>query len=68
MKIYVGQKVKVFNDSEWSKTGDVGDNLIYWQDAIIDKLRYDPRPLADVTFIKTGMSSHGHFVDGIKSL
>jgi len=61
----VGQNAIVFNNTEWSKTGDIDKNQIYFQKATILNLRYKDEWLADVQF-ESGLKSNGHFVRGIK--
>jgi len=60
-------KVIVFNSQKWSKTGDIGDNSQFYQNATVNSVRKDKegRWLADVTF-ENGTVSNGHFQDGIK--
>jgi len=60
----VGQNAIVFNNTEWSKTGDIEQNQMYWQEAKILNLRYKNEWLADVEF-ESGLKSNGHFVRGI---
>ncbi len=65
---FVGENVIVFNSIEWAKIGDIGDNSMLWQNAKINKVRYENFVwLADVTF-ENGKISHGHYVEGIKKI
>lgn len=67
-ELKVGDTVIVFNDIEWSKTGDLPEgNDKYFQKAKILNLRFEKEWLADVEF-EGGRISKGHFVSGIKSL
>ena len=59
-----GNYVIAFNDTEWSKIGDLPEgNSIYYQEAIIIQLRLSKsgEKIADL-FFKSGMRSNGHFV------
>lgn len=65
-----GDKVIVFNDTEWRKTGDLPEgNRKYFQKANILKFRISKRneKIVDVLFCKTNKRSNGHFLSGVSS-
>lgn len=72
----IGEKVKVFDNLAWSKTGDIGDNSQFLKKAIIIKLYVKKSiyngycyfdKLADVLF-DDGNISAGHYQDGIEKI
>lgn len=71
--LFIGQIVIAFNANEWQKTGDIGNNSQFLQEAEILDLRTiknatypGESQVADVKFLKTGEISHGHFLNAIK--
>jgi len=70
-----GQVVIAFNGNEWAKTGDVGNNSQFYQEAAILEIRTvnnrtypGTSVVADVKFIKSGEVSHGHFINTLKPI
>lgn len=64
-----GDKAIVFDAKSWSKTGDIGDNSIFFKPAKVLKVRTSNRGewLADVEF-KDGTFSRGHFQSCMKPI
>lgn len=68
----VGDTVKAFNGTEWQKTGDVGDNSQFYNEAEIIALRWHNSMfggtdyVADIKWKHNGEISNGHFVRGLK--
>ena len=63
----VGDLVIAFNDTEWSKTGDLPEgNDKYFQKAIILKFRRskNEEDITDVVF-ENGQQSNGHFLNNL---
>jgi hypothetical protein len=68
IEIATGQKIKAFNSSEWDKTGDIGNNEQFWQEAKVLKVyQKGYRWLVDVKF-DNGLVSNGHFLDGVEKI
>jgi hypothetical protein len=69
-----GEIVKVFNSTDWSKTGDIGDNSQFFQDAkILSMYRYKSYYgyedwCADVQFLHNDKVSNAHFIWGLKKI
>lgn len=58
----------VFDNAEWSKTGDIDDNSQFWKPAtLINAYLHNGDVLVDVVF-QDGRRSQGHFYDGTKPL
>lgn len=62
---------KVFDNVEWEKTGDVGDNSKFYRLALVGPSYYDHRDnieLADVLFLHNLRLSKGHFVASMRNI
>lgn len=60
----------VFDGNAWSKTGDIGDNSVFWKPATIiaeRKTFEGDEDLVDVMF-DDGKVSKGHYKESIKDL
>ena len=68
-KFKTGDNVIAFNAIEWFKNGDIENNDMYYQNAVIFKTRRDKhgRPIADLKF-ENGLISHGHFQDALEKM
>lgn len=70
----IGEIVKAFNGYEWAKTGDIGDNSQFWQEAEIIDLRHHTSfygytdYVADLKWKHNGEISKGHFVRGLNKI
>jgi hypothetical protein len=65
-----GDTVIAFDANAWmnTKRGDIGNNSIYFREAVIKTIRKHPlshKALADIVF-KCGKESRGHFLDKLK--
>ena len=59
----VGDKITAFDSDKWIKTGDIGNNDIFFKPAEIINVRLGGNPLewlADIKF-EDGRESKGHF-------
>lgn len=72
--ISVGDTVKAFNGSEWQKTGDIGDNSQFYQEAKIVDIRFHAAMygtsdyVVDLQWKHNSEISKGHFLSGIKPI
>jgi hypothetical protein len=72
--IIVGDTVKAFDGNSWKKTGDVGDNSQFYQEAKVIDVRIHKSMfgysdlVADIKWKHNGEISHGHFVNGLKKI
>lgn len=73
--ITVGDTVKAFNGSKWQKTGDIGDNSQFYQEAEIIDIRWHNPVIAgsadyvaDIKWKHNGEISNGHFISGLKTI
>lgn len=60
----VGDKITAFDSDEWRKTGDIGNNDIFFKSAEVIEVRLGGNPLewlADIRFDDGGRESKGHF-------
>jgi hypothetical protein len=64
----VNQKRMVFDNVEWNKTGDVGDNSQFWKECVVlNDYVLDGERLLRVKF-PDGRISYGHFYSATKEL
>ena len=62
---FKGQKCKAFDEQEWRKMGDIGDNSYFYKDAKIINVRdQDGEMLVDIKF-EDGRLSYGHFLSSV---
>lgn len=67
IEIKIGDTVTAFNSKEWQKTGDIGNNEQFYQEAkVLDIRESDGFKIFDLLFIKSNVVSLGHFAGSIK--
>ena len=62
--LHIGQIVIAFNGAEWQKTGDIGNNQQFYQEATIVDIHtygnmYGVQPVVDLKFVKSGKMDYG---------